>query len=296
MYQRFKQIASYLTIILLLPYIITVFISGPSIVTSTSVESRQSSISVKIEEETVEMDLDEYGIGILAKEIPADYEEEALKAQAILARTDIYRKISENGSDVVLEESFWSREQMEEAWGVSKYSRYYNKMKKAWQETEGQVLTYEGKIAMTPFFRLSNGSTRDGEEVLGEKYPYLKIVECPLDIESAEQMRTVTLDDLDAEVTKCDTAGYVLNVQVGKETVSGEEFRKNYHLGSSCFSIQKYEGKIRITTRGLGHGLGMSQYTADKMAEEGSSYEEILKYFFEGTKLQEVVDIVQDNV
>ena len=158
----------------------------------------------------------------------------------------------------------------------------------------GQVLTYENALAKTPFCRLSNGSTRDGREALGSKdYPYLKIVDCPLDIESKEQIQTITIDDMDAEVTGVDTAGYVLSVRVGNDTVSGEEFRTNYHLASSCFSFQKYDGKLRITTRGIGHGLGLSQYTANQMAKEGKSMEEILAHFFEGTELKEGVEIVQ---
>lgn len=108
------------------------------------------------------------------------------------------------------------------------------------------MLTYENALAKTPFCRLSNGSTRDGREALGsEDYPYLKIVDCPLDIESKEQIQTITIDDMDAEVTGVDTAGYVLSVRVGNDTVSGEEFRTNYHLASSCFSFQKYDGKLR---------------------------------------------------
>ena len=142
-------------------------------------------------------------------------------------------------------------------------------------ENEEQIGIY------TPFFSLSNGSTRDGAEVLGKKYPYLKIKDCPLDIEATEQLQTISLDAEDIEVVSCDTAGYVLKVRIGEEEVNGEEFRKNYNLVSSCFSIQKYEGKLRVTTRGVGHGIGLSQNTANKMAESGKTAEEILKYFHE---------------
>ena len=76
------------------------------------------------------------------------------------------------------------------------------------------------------------------------------------------------------------------------ETVNGEEFRRTYHLASSCFTLQDYDGKTRVTAKGIGHGLGMSQYTAKKMAEEGKSCEEILQYFFTDVSLEEVTDIV----
>ena len=251
-------------------------------------------------EEFITMSIEDYGIGILAREIPVTYEKEALKAQAILVRTRLYKSLEENGSEAILEEKYFTESEMEEAWGITKYASYYGKLENAWQETEGQVLMYEGKLAYTPFFSLSNGSTRDGKEVLGEDYPYLKIKDCPLDIEATEQIQTVTLDETESEMLKlevlsCDTAGYVLKVKVGNEEVSGEEFRSNYHLASSCFSVQEYEGKIRITTRGVGHGIGLSQYTANKMAEDGSKSSEILEYFFEGCELQEVVDMVRNT-
>ena len=108
-------------------------------------------------------------------------------------------------------------------------------------------------------------------------------------------MKTITVDDMDAEVAACDTAGYVLQVKVGEEAVSGEEFRSNYHLESSCFSLQHYNGKLLITTRGIGHGLGMSQYTANELAKEGKTVEDILQYFFEGTQIKEVAEIVKTD-
>lgn len=165
----------------------------------------------------------------------------------------------------------------------------------AWNDTEGQVLFYGEELALTPFFRLSNGCTRDGKEVLGsDAYPYLKIVECPWDIEDKKQIQTVMTEDMDAEITQADTAGYVLSVRVGQENLSGEEFRSTYGLASGCFTLQRYNGQIRITTRGEGHGLGMSQYSADQMAKEGETYDAILQYFYEGTEIKEVAEILLD--
>lgn len=291
LFGRLKKLWCYLIIIVLLPYIITVFINGPSLVSSANVDDTY--VSVKTDTGVLEMPVEEYCIGILAKEMPANYKLEALKAQAVLVRTDIYSKIQESGSSTVLEEGFWNQQEMQEAWGAAKYYKYYNKLKNAWQDTEGKVLTYEDKLAKAPFCKLTNGNTRDGKEAVGDGYPYLTIVDCPEDIEAPEQIQTVTIDDMDAEVVQCDTAGYVLSVRVGQETVSGEEFRNTYQLASSCFTIQKYNGKLRITTRGVGHGIGMSQYTANELAKEGTKCEEILEYFFHGTKLKEVMQIIQ---
>lgn len=278
---KLEKLGCYVLIIFLLPYIITVFLNGP-VVMSHENNVDNSSLEFK-----------KYGMGVLAREIPTTYEAEAIKAQAIMVRTNIYKEIQENGEDAALSGESWSKTDMKEAWGLTIYTNLYNKMEEAWDETEGQVLLYEEKLMYTPFFSLSNGSTRDGEEVLGKKYPYLKIKDCPLDIEVPEQLQTVTLDTQEnIKILSTDTAGYVLKVRVGKEEVSGEEFRKNYKLASSCFSVHEYEGTIRITTRGVGHGIGLSQNTANKMAEDGKSAEEILQYFYEGCEIQEIADIV----
>lgn len=292
--QKLKQIGCYIIIIVLLPYVVTVFLNGPSIATSNRVDDTY--VKVKNEDKEVEMSIEEYCIGKMAKEIPAEYKAEALKAQAVLVRTAVYKKIKDTGSSTVLEDEFWTAKEMEKQWGASSYSKNYNKLEKAWKETEGQVLLYGEDLANTPFSRLTNGSTRDGKEVLGtEDYPYLKIKDCPLDIEAREQIQTTVIDDMDAEVVSLDTAGYVTVVRVLEEQVSGEEFRTTYGLASSCFTMQKYDGKLRITTRGVGHGLGMSQNTANEMAKNGSTCEEILEYFFEGTQIREVAEILLEE-
>lgn len=294
MRQKLKKMGCYIIIIVLLPYVVTVFLNGPSIETAAPADEME--VMVKQGEKEIQLPLDEYGIGRMAKEIPASYEEEAIKVQAILVRTAVYKQLKEEGSEAVLADDFWTEKEMKEEWGSRKFSEYYRKMENAWQETEGQVVMYGEELANTPFTRLTNGSTRDGKEVLGsEDYPYLKIKECPLDIESKDQIRTVTTEDMDAEIKETDTAGYVTSVRVGEETMSGEEFREKYKLDSSCFIFQKYDRKMRITTRGVGHGLGLSQYTANEMAKEEKTTEEILQYFFEGTEIREVAEIIRNS-
>ncbi|MDO4313771.1 MAG: SpoIID/LytB domain-containing protein [Eubacteriales bacterium] len=294
MLQRIERLGCYLIIIVLLPYIITIFLNGPVVTTSAKVD--ESYIKVEHDGKETEMSIEEYCIGRLAREIPASYEKEAFKSQAVLVRTTVYGQIRESGSSTVLPDEFWTADEMREQWGAGKYNENYEKLKDAWQETEGQVLMYGENPANVPYCRLTNGNTRDGGEVLGsEDYPYLKIRECPLDVESKEQIQTIVLEEMDVEITETDTAGYVLSVRVGEETVNGEEFRKTYGLASSSFTVQNYDGKLRITTRGVGHGLGMSQYTANRMAKDGDTYDEILAYFFDGTELKEVADIVRDS-
>ena len=241
----------------------------------------------------IEMPLEDYGISVMAKEMPGSYKKEAWKAQAVLVRTAICKRMNHDGSDTVLEQSYLTDAQKKQLWGSNKYYSYYNKLKKAWEETDGEILTWKGKPAYAPFCRLTNGSTRDAKESLGEEYPYLKKVTCPKDLENEWQIQTTMEKNLNAKVTALDSAGYVKKVRVGEEIMSGEAFREKYHLASSSFILQKYVGKLRIITCGVGHGYGMSQYTANEMAKKGKTYKEILGYFYKKTKIREVAEIVQ---
>lgn len=274
--QKIKKAVAILTIIVLLPYVITVFMNGKA-----------------MEATSTEDFLEEYGIGMLAKEISADDQMETLKAQAVIVRTTLYKEISEKGKEAVPEEHFLTKKEMESQWGKLNFQKNYEKIKNAWEETDGQVVMYHGQLAMVPFHRLSNGKTRSGKEVLGsEAYPYLKMKECPKDVEADDQMESRLIKAASAEVLSRDSAGYVMSVKAGEEICSGESFRETYGLQSSCFELQKSEGKIRVTTKGMGHGLGMSQNTANEMAKEGKKHEEILQYFFEGTEIKEVAEIL----
>lgn len=303
LWNRLKRGGRYIVIILLFPYIMTLMINGPGVFRV----SKSDTVTVKLKNGG-QIPVEDYCVGILAKEIPADYEAEALKSQAVLVRTEVCRKIQETGNDGTLEEEYWTAKQMKAAWGMQ-YTQNYRKLKDALEETTGQVLFYGEGLAMTPFFKLSNGYTRDVKEVLGkEEYPYLKIVECPADAKAENELQTGVLGEMygdesagknekkiettDIEILETDSVGYVLKVRVGEDTISGEEFRNRYSLPSSCFTLQRYNDRLWVTTRGIGHGIGMSQYTANKMAKEKKSYKKILKYFFEGTEIREVTDIV----
>ena len=286
-----RQSGYLLAILVLLPYIITIFANGNGMEVNS--DGNSPYVTVSLDEDTRKMPLDEYAIGVLAKEIDGAAGEEAVKAQAVLIRTSIYKTLQENGTDAVLDKRYWSRSQMEDNWGSSHYGEYYEKMKNAWEETKGQVLMYEGSLILTPYHRLSNGKTRSGNEVFeSDQYPYLTVKDCPADREAEDAMTTTMIQGTNMEVLTTDSAGYVTEVRCGEETVSGEEFRDTYHLTSACFTLQESDGQTRVTCTGIGHGLGMSQYTAAYMAEEGSSYEEILAYFYEGTSLEEVAEIL----
>lgn len=312
MKKNFQKIVVAVVILLCIPYIITVLMNG-----SKMGNGVLKQVKVKVGNIEKKVPWEEYFIGSLAKEIDVSYEMEALKAQAVLNRTNIYREISEK-KDVVLSGEYMTYREMEKAWGKEKAKKIRKKLEKVSEETEDCILMFEGKPAFVPYHRLSNGSTREGTEVFGnDAYPYLKKKDCPKDVESEYQLQTLTLtygevkeycspfllavdqkekeqpfSGKDFEVIKTDTAGYVIKIRIGDNVYSGEKFREALNLPSGCFTLHDQEDRIKITTKGVGHGVGMSQYTANIMAKEGKNYEEILTYFYEGAEQKQVAEIL----
>jgi len=290
MFAQIKKFCGVLVIIILLPYVVTIFANGVEI--KETKEGKDNNIRVQTDSGIIEMDMKEYAIGILAKEMPDEFEEEAAKAQAVIVRNGIYKKIKDQGEKAVFEDLFWTVKDMQKNWGSSNYAARYQKIVKVWEATGDQIITYNNEVVMAPFHQLSNGKTRDGKEALhSDEYAYLVSKECPKDLEVEAQMQTTDISMMDCEVTTYDSAGYVLAVKCGNETCTGEDFRQTYGLRSSCFTVQEVDGKLRIITQGVGHGLGMSQHTANEMAREGKTYTEILEYFFEGIDIKEVSEI-----
>lgn len=272
--QKIKKTLAVLLIIVLLPYIITIFMNGKNVETKEDIDAPEALLK-------------EYCINRLAKEVSSDYEEEMLKVQALLVRTTIYKEVEEKGESILDEE---------EGQAQSIDALFRKKLEKVWEDTENEVIMYEDKLALVPFHQVSNGKTRSGKEVLGsEEYPYLQVKECPKDVEADNQMESKFIEVKNASVTNYDSTGYALEVKVGEETCSGESFRNAYGLASGCFDLQSFEEKTRVVTKGVGHGLGLSQYTANEMAKDGKSYKEILQYFFEGTDIKEVAQILWDT-
>jgi len=291
MFSKIKKLCCVLIIVILLPYIVTIFANGVEI--KENKEGKDNNIRIQTASGIIEMDLKEYAIGVLAKDLPDGFEEEAAKAQAVIVRNGIYMKIKDEGDKAVFEDNFWTNKEMQKNWGASDFAARYQEIVKIWEITSEKVLTYNNEIVMAPYHQLSNGKTRDGKEALNsEEYAYLVSRDCPKDLEAEGQMQTTDITLMDFEVTAYDSAGYVLAVKCGNETCTGEEFRQTYGLKSSCFTVQEVDGKLRVTTQGIGHGLGMSQNTANELAKEGKNYTEILEYFFEGIEIKEVSEIL----
>ena len=271
MFRKICKTIILLVLVLILPYIITKYLNENMLKTNSSA----SDFNTKIKN---------YCIHHLAKEVTPQYADEMLKVQAILVRTTVYKEIEELG-EKFLEEKITQEEEIDLI--------YRQKLEKAWDETEGQVAMYGEKLALVPFHQVSNGKTRNGEEVLGSKdYPYLQVVECQRDVEAENQLKSSFVEETGILIEEWDSAGYVTSVSINGEKISGEAFREKYQLSSSCFEVQQFEERTRVITKGVGHGLGLSQFSANKMAEDGKTSEEILQFFFPGTEIKEVAEIL----
>lgn len=297
MLRKWKKYGCMLFLIVALPYVITVFMNGPMQLSPPKQKETEVTVQNSQDGNIQTLSLDAYGMGILAKEISMEMDIEAIKAQAVIVRTGIYKKMTEQKEEkeLVFSDSFYTVNDMQNEW-KNKMQEYYEKLSKAWNETKERILVYENQPAYTPYCRLTNGKTRDAGEVLEtEEYPYLKSVDCAADQDADYAFQSIEIDGTGYEITKLDSAGYVLEVKNGDHIIDGDTFRDQWGLVSSCYTMKAGKKKTTIITQGIGHGLGMSQNMAQKLAEDGKNYKEILDYFFEGTDLKEVAEILQDT-
>ncbi|MCD7724630.1 MAG: SpoIID/LytB domain-containing protein [Clostridiales bacterium] len=252
-----------------------------------------------------ELPVEEYLIYRLAEVMQGTYEKEAMKAQAVLLRTEIVQACQGQEDRRIQIEDTGLRKfyDMEDREALQSFQE-------AVEETKGLYLCYQGQPIQASYFQVSNGRTRDAGEVWGtDKCPYLTSIVCGQDKTSSEysstatvereeylrRLRTVTGDACSEETLWneaaliYDTAGYVTWVcytEGGKTVeIEGERFRYLFELQSSSFEIDRNEEQVIFHVSGVGHGFGMSQYGADCKAVNGESYDQILKEFFPGAEL-----------
>lgn len=251
------------------------------------------------------MDIEEYIVGVVAAEMPASFNIEALKAQAVASRTYAYYKMeSSNGDyDVVTDvsnQSYITVAQMKEKWG-SDYNKYYEKIKEAVLGTKGLVMLYNDKIVEAYYFAMSNGYTEDVSLVFSEERDYLKSVESLGDRENKNFLVETKISKQEfCTKLEIDCSGIVIksiersrtnrvnSLVVNDKTFKGTVFRTKLGLRSTDFDIEIGSDFVNITTRGYGHGVGMSQYGANEMAKNGSNYENILKYYYKNVKISSI--------
>ena len=225
-------------------------------------------------------DSEVYLTAVLSCQISPDYELQTVEAQAVIARSNLFRKFAEeeNRLDVLREMGKSIKNQWK--WWIS--DKIYED---AVENTEGKVLLVDGKLDLVPYHEISGGTTRDGETVFGSsEYQYLKSVDSSADKDSPDYFSSTYISERqlpkELEIKERDSAGYVLSLQADDKILEGEMFALGMGLPSSNFSIQKTGSKVRFLCRGKGHGLGFSQYGGNELAKDGSLWEKNQEKYF----------------
>ena len=263
--------------------------------------------------QTITLPLREYLIGAVAAEMPVSWPDEALKAQAVAAHSyALYRRdhsTEENGAwftaDPVRRQGCLTDAVLHSYWGTA-YAANYARLSALVDAVQTQVLYYEDAPAGTSYFAISNGMTEASENVWGTALPYLVAVDSSTDLNADNYLYTVqfTTEQMQQALAglgllpdpaapanwfgeaALTPSGYVASLPVCGQSVTGPALREALGLRSACFTVQYQEGSFLLTTKGYGHGVGLSQWGAKALAEQGQSAEEILAHYFPGTELR----------
>ncbi|MBQ7121714.1 MAG: stage II sporulation protein D [Clostridia bacterium] len=261
------------------------------------------------------VDMREYITGCVAAEMPALYHSEALKAQAVASYTYAKRTLEQNkngknslygGADITdspdTHQGYINEKKRKEKWG-SEFEKYESKIRAAVDAVFGLYMEYEGETALAAYHSISAGSTQSALNMWGEDYPYLASVESRGDILSPDYISEAFFSEKefrklakqcgvklsgDAEEwigeIKTNGDGYARTVELGGSEITAAEFREAFSLRSPCFDISYSGGEFTVMCKGHGHGVGMSQYGADYMARQGSTWRQILQHYYTGVE------------
>jgi stage II sporulation protein D len=329
-YKMLKQPAYYMLLILVAVIILPILIVRTYTNQNESpTKDQKQVVMVKVyiasEKVSKTMPLEDYIKGVVAAEMPAEFDIAALKAQAVAARTYVYGRMkglykSKNnthaGSDVCTDpahcQAWISKETAKKNWGIIKYYKYWNKICKAVDDTKNIIITYNNTIINPLFHSNSGGMTENVEDVWDcDPVPYLRSVQSDgEDVVSGyktvnvikitefvkkmkEQYKDIKLSSKnimnDIKILNYTEGERVKTIKIGNITLKGTDIRTIFSLKSANFTIEQFKNdSIAITTKGNGHGVGMSQWGANYLAKGGNSYETILKYYYTGIKLGKI--------
>lgn len=292
-------------LMIIIPYVIvTIFIKDEEI---TFNFSSNTIVRVYREESKIieKVPIEQYVVGVVSGEMPASFNYEALKAQAVASRTyvmyqmQVHKNDEYDVYDSVNSQVYLSEEQLKEKW-KDKYVENINKVKQAILDTSGQFLTYNGEVIESFFFSTSVGYTENSEDVFSLELPYLRSVESKWDsispayidqktLKKEEFFNLLSLDNsntLDIEIIEKTSTGRIKQIKINGKVLTGKQVCSKLQLRSTFFEIKEESGNVVINTKGYGHGVGMSQYGANGMASSGFTYDEILKYYYTDVEIE----------
>lgn len=255
-------------------------------------------LTVQVDGQPEEMTLRDYLVGVLMGEMPASYPMEALKAQAVAARTYTLRRLAGGGvlsDDPTVCQAYVPVSKAPEKFG-DQTEELLGKLQTAVEETDGQVLCYNGELISATYFSCSGGRTESAQAVWGGDVPYLVSVESPGEEDSSgyasqaefslEEVRSrLGVDDLGVSDVSYTEGGGIAAMTIGGKTFSGTELRKLLDLRSTMFTMEIGPETVVFSVTGYGHRVGMSQNGARVMAENGKSYQEILTWYYTGAEI-----------
>ena len=269
--------------------------------TNNTTNSSVSEITVyRSNGSVINLNMTDYLIGVVSSEMPASFNLEALKAQSVLARTYAL-KAKQTGkklTDTVSTQSYIDMDQMKNKWGNS-FNTYYNKIKNAVENTNGEYLSYNGNYIEALYHSTNNSKTESSLDVFGNYYPYLISVSSEYDKNASSYLRTINMpldaisnklglslnNDSVISILSYTDGGNIKEININGNNFSGKKVRELLGLRSTDFDISISDNNANITTRGYGHGVGMSQYGANGMANAGYCYKDILSHYYPGTTL-----------
>ena len=251
--------------------------------------------------------IEEYVIGVVAGEVPASFDLEALKAQAVASRTYAleHKQRSKTNYDVMdntQNQVYINYEDMKNKW-KNNYDENLNKITNAVNSTKGEVLLYDNNLIDAMFFSTSNGYTENSENVFSSKKPYLVSVPSPWDKQESPVFKTTSLiskkeflfnlglpdsNEINISDVKTTNTKRVISLNINGKKFKGSEIKSIFKLRSTSFSIEIKEDKVNFIVNGFGHGVGMSQYGANGMAKEGYDYKDILKHYYKNCEIKKI--------
>ena len=248
----------------ILPYLVTVFVNGPEAVSVNKTTDMENILPI-----------------ILSEQISPEYQIETIEAQAVIARSNLMRKLQEQAdTGSILCEICNNIKQNGWVWKIPEEC-----YETAVKNTQDQILTVDGELKLVPYHEISAGETRDGEEAFHDsQYAYLKSVDSSADKDAAEYLSSTYVSEQqlpkELAISSRDKRGYVQSLMADDNILEGTAFASGMGIASPAFSMQKLDDRIRFLSKGKGHGIGFSQYGGDVLAKEGKTWQEILHIYF----------------
>ena len=305
-----KKILLFTFIVVLIPVLIIGLDDTKEIINKIKYGSINNKV-VKVKRtssgDIISIPLEEYVIGVVAGEMPASFNDEALKAQAVASRTYVLKKQQNNKNeydvlDGTSNQVYIDDDQMKEKW-KDNYEKYSSKIKSAVKKTKGEVIMYNDNLIDALFFSTSNGYTENSSDVFKSNLPYLVSVESRWDKEESpvflsknevskkEFLFNLGLNETDSinisDVIKTST-GRIKSITINGKNFESSKLRTAFNLRSTSFNIEVNDDRVIFNVSGYGHGVGLSQYGASGMAKEGYNYKDILLYYYKNCEIKKI--------